>query len=193
MKKFYWINSKSLLVISISAVTLTIILVYFLGDGIFLHNAWISLTIITVAFFLFTSISLYQGIKVKDDIGDVTKNIQFKTKEWSSNIDLSGTDFGGLDDDGGIIGIIVTIILWIVIAIVAVFVLIFLTEVLIAMSIWGFAIFYWVFFRAQRMIFRHSYLTKRNISASLKYSVLYTALYSFWFYAILVAYQFLNY
>ena len=54
------------------------------------------------------------------------------------------------------------------------------------------AIFYWIFFRAMRLVFKYSIQCKGNFALSLKYSLLYTILYSSWIYAIIVILHYLK-
>jgi hypothetical protein len=120
-KTYNLIESKTLFKISLWVAALTVVGVYFWGLGhhyTFFENSIISTTILSVAFFLFITIGLYRGVKLKDNLGRITAGqlsgqdameLASETRYRSDGFDL--------DVGEGIGGIIIGIILWILWAI----------------------------------------------------------------------------
>ena len=109
--------TKDLFIISLIVITLTILAVYLWGLGqhhTFFENSIISTTFISIAFFMFITTGLYNGIKLKDNVGKITD--KFKGVDV---VDLPGElpSIEPVDVGDGIAGIIVGILLWIGIAI----------------------------------------------------------------------------
>jgi hypothetical protein len=193
-------NSKNVFLISILVVTITILGVWLFGVGTnntVFKNSLESITIISVAFFLFITIGLYKGAKLKDNLGKITDKFDSKKiRDQISSIDF-GIDGGfeniDLDiDEDGIIGIIATILLWIAASVLILFAIwifgnLFWMSILIFM-----AMLYWLFFRALRLIFKNSKRCKGKISISVFYGFGYTILYNFWIYGILIAIRILS-
>jgi len=185
------INTKNIFIISILTITITILSVWFYGIGkhkTVIENSLISTSIISIAFFLFISISLYNGTKLKDNVGKITDKINSKKLNFLK--DLTPTDFNGLelgaDIAEGIGGIIMTIILWIIVTIVLSFVF-YALGTIIWFSILAFlGMLYWIFFRALRLIFKKSAECSGNFKLSIFYGILYTFLYNFWIYGIIL-------
>ena len=185
------INTKNIFIISILTITITILSVWFYGIGkhkTVIENSLISTSIISIAFFLFISISLYNGTKLKDNVGKITDKINSKKLNFLK--DLTPTDFSGLELGAniaeGIGGIIMTIILWIIVTIVLSFVF-YALGTIIWFSILAFlGMLYWIFFRALRLIFKKSAECSGNFKLSIFYGILYTFLYNFWIYGIIL-------
>ena len=185
------INTKNIFIISILTITITILSVWFYGIGkhkTVIENSLISTSIISIAFFLFISISLYNGTKLKDNVGKITDKINSKKLNFLK--DLTPTDFSGLelgaDIAEGIGGIIMTIILWIIVTMVLSFVF-YALGTIIWFSILAFlGMLYWIFFRALRLIFKKSAECSGNFKLSIFYGILYTFLYNFWIYGIIL-------
>ncbi len=76
------------------------------------------------------------------------------------------------------------ILLWILAAVVLSVVLFLFGEVLLVAVFAFMAMLYWVFFRALRLVFRHSHQTKGRLLASLGFGLVYTLLYNSWIYGI---------
>jgi hypothetical protein len=53
------------------------------------------------------------------------------------------------------------------------------------------AMLYWIFFRAQRLVFKNANKCKWNLAMSLVYAIAYTTLYNFWIYGIILATHYL--
>ena len=75
------INSKNVFIISLLVIVITILSVWFYGIGkhkTVIENSLISTSILSIAFFLFITISLYNGTKLKDTIGKITDKMTTK-------------------------------------------------------------------------------------------------------------------
>jgi len=111
------LETKDLFIISLIVIALTILAVYVWGLGqhhTFFENSIISTTIISIAFFLFITTGLYNGIKLKDNAGKITDKLK-GIEVVDVPAELPSVD---LPDVGEGIGeIIVAILLWIAVAI----------------------------------------------------------------------------
>lgn len=62
------LNSRNIFIITLIVIILTIITVWLFGLGVhrsFFENSLLSTTILSLAFFLFISIGLFKGIKIR--------------------------------------------------------------------------------------------------------------------------------
>lgn len=167
--------------------TLSLLIVLVIITGVWLlglkqhstvfHNALLSMATLSFAFFLFLSAGLYQGFKLKDDLGKVTDRINFKNLP-----DWPGMDLPVFDGDG-IFGLLAGIIL----GILALVLLYFLGILVWILSLLLFALLYRMFFRGLRYVFRHGNRCKGQLKFSVIYGMGYTALYSCWIYGIIFA------
>jgi hypothetical protein len=85
------VHSKDIFKISLIVIVLTILAVYFWGLGAhhtFYQNSIISTTVLSCAFFTFVTIGLYNGIKLKDNLGNVVD--QYKPVGISDTFELGG-------------------------------------------------------------------------------------------------------
>ncbi len=188
------ISTKNLFSISLIVVSITILSVWFYGLGkhnTVIENSLISTSILSIAFFLFISISLYNGVKLKDTIGNLTDS--FDTNKLDYLKDFSSSSSPDIFDvDEGIGGIILSIILWIIASIVISY-LFFILGAIIWLSVLTFlGMLYWIFFRALRLIFKKSSECSQNIELSIYYALVYTFLYNFWIYGILFLTEYFN-
>ncbi|MCZ8023816.1 MAG: hypothetical protein ACOVOF_04835 [Chryseotalea sp.] len=186
LKTYQLIGAKSIFTVSLIIMALTILSVYFWGLGqhnTFYENSMLSTTILSVVFFLFISISLYKGVKVKDDLGNIVG--KFKPIDTS---DLSTTLASSepVDLGEGIGGAILSIILWIVMALVFSVAIWIFSNVVVIIVLTFVAMLYWVFFRALRLIFKNSNKSKGDFIESIKIGFGYTILYNFWIYGIFI-------
>ena len=184
------IDSKKIFTISLIIIAITVLCVWFYGIGkhkTIIENSLISTSILSIAFFLFITISLYNGTKLKDSLGQLTDT--FDSKKLNFLKEMNGdSGFGhSLPEIGeGIGGIIASIIFWILATIIISY-LFFALGAIIWMSILIFlAMLYWVFFRALRLIFKKSSECSGNIERSVFYGITYTLLYNFWIYGIIL-------
>ncbi len=208
------LNSKTVFFITLLVLALTIVGVYAFGLGrhhTFFQNSLLSTTLLSIAFFGFVSIGLYRGVKLRDTLGNVADRFSLrrgKGEDRSSLLNLadalpsfskggssgsSGSSFDFDFDDGeGCLAVLVGILLWIVTAVVLSVVLWLFGEVLVVAVGMFMAMLYWVFFRALRLVFRHSRQTKGRLVPSLGYGLLYTFLYNSWIYGIFVLVEYLR-
>jgi hypothetical protein len=185
------INSRTVFGVSVLVFFLTVMGVYFWGLGqhnTFFENSIISTTILSTAFFLFITIGLYRGVKLKDNVGQITIEKVTPTDTLDAlTTHTSRSDFGGgfdVDVGEGCAGIIVGIILWLLWAIlVALALWIFSNVILVVIATFA-AMLYWIFFRAMRLVFKNSNKSKGVIWESVKYGLTYTFLYNFWIYGV---------
>jgi hypothetical protein len=154
-------------------------------------NSLISATILSIVFIAFITTGLYNGWKLKDTIGKF--NLKFRR---SKRPDLSNIDAPSLDiPDGGehgIVVILVALLLWIVVAIFGSFILTFVGGLLWLTLLSIAAILYWIIFRAFRLIFKNSTNCRGRIFKSLGIAIVYTVLYNFWIYGIILGTHFLK-
>ncbi|HEY9049298.1 MAG TPA: hypothetical protein VIN08_25525 [Ohtaekwangia sp.] len=188
------VNFWSLFRISLVVIILTILGVYFWGLGAhhtFFENSMWSTTILSIAFWWFTSAGLYKGIKLKASAADLTLSpgkIQFPDVGMNlSDVSFDFIDIDIDDGEGGILAIILSIILWILVAIFLAGLLWFFGHVLIFIVATFMAMLYWIFFRALRLVFRYSHKTKGDLAISILTAAGYTVLYNFWIYGIFIA------
>jgi hypothetical protein len=181
------ISSKSVFLISLLVLALTIVAVWLFGLGqhrsLFV-NSLLSTTILSLTFFLFVSIGLYKGIKLKDNLGEVIDKVDFKKIPEVGPIEApSGVP--DLDDAEGIIGIVLGILLWLLIT--GLFlVCIWWVGAIFWFSILLFAaMLYWIFFRALRLVFKNGNRCKNKLKESVLYGLGYTILYNCWIYLII--------
>ena len=181
-----YIKSGSLVTIFLIVTVLTILSVWFYGIGkhqTVIENSLISTSILSIAFFLFISISLYNGTKLKDNIGKITDKFDTKKIEYLKEITPNNVD--GFEVAEGIGGIIISIILWIIATIVISYLFFFLGAIVWLSVLIFLAMLYWIFFRALRLIFKKSAECSGNVEKSIFYGISYTILYNFWIYGII--------
>jgi hypothetical protein len=182
------ITTKIVFILTIIVSVLTIVSIWLFGLGqhrTIFENSILSTSILSVVFFLFLTIGLYNGIKLKDNIGKLTDKLKIP--------DLSDTANNGdfIDIGDGIEGIVLSIILWTVVTIlVAIFFWLFGAIVWTSIILFM-AMLYWIFFRALRLVFKNSNKCKSNWTTSLSYGLAYTLLYNFWIYGIILSTHYL--
>lgn len=190
-----FIDSKYVFIITLLVIPVTILSVWFYGIGkhkTVIENSLLSTSILSVAFFLFITIGLYKGIKLKDTIGKITDNINTKKTAFLKDIlssDLSPIE-SGLDVAEGIGGTVFSIVLWLIVTLILSY-LFFALGTIIWFSILLFlTMLYWIFFRALRLIFKKSAVCNGNFERSVFYGFIYTLLYNFWIYGLILLTKF---
>ncbi|OIQ23584.1 MAG: hypothetical protein BM549_03195 [Lacinutrix sp. MedPE-SW] len=180
MKPFKtYLKGKSVFVVSLIVILITIISVYINGEHharTVTANFYYSLTIIGCALFLFMAYGLYYGVKLIDNFPD------FKNFKIGRYINSSGEapNVPFIDASDGIGGLVISIIAWIGMTILA-FVFLILLEFAFWLSIFIIImLLYWLFFRALKLVFSKAPKTKGNIGLSLSYALAYTSLYLGW-------------
>ena len=178
--KLKYLTTKVVFSVTLIVAALTILSVWLFGlgqDRTLYENSLISTTILAVGLFLFLTIGLYNGVKLKDNVGKLTDNLNHsKIPDYS----LAGPFADFTEVDEGIVGIILSIVLWIVVTILIGLFLWIFGAVLWTVIIVFIAILYWIFFRAVRLVFKNSYKCKGNLATSISYGLFFTLLYSCW-------------
>ncbi len=167
----------------VTVLTVTGIWLFGLGQHRSMYdNSLLSATILSIAFFLFLAIGLYNGVKLKDNIGKLTDKLEpSKIPDFSKAID--GPAF--LGDGEGIGEILIAIFLWIVVAILIALFLWLFGAILWTSIIVFIAMLYWIFFRAVRLVFKNSNKCRGNLKSSIAYGLFYMIIYNCWIYAII--------
>jgi len=185
------VTTKTVFTVTIIVIALTILSIWLFGLGqhrTIFENSIISTSILSLAFFLFLTIGLYKGIKLKDNIGKLTDKLKpSKIPDFSQA--TYGADFISVGE--GIGGIILSIVLWVVITILIGLFLWLFGAVLWTGIIVFIAMLYWIFFRALRLVFKNSNKCQGNLTISTLYGLGYTLLYNFWIYGIILATHYL--
>ncbi|UJH68622.1 hypothetical protein [Allomuricauda sp. SCSIO 65647] len=186
-----YLKGKSVFIVSIVVVLLTIATVYFTGINYHRsieNNLYISLIIIGTALFLFMTYGLYKGVELIDNF------IKFKDFEPGSTFHHSniGFDMPSIDTGDGLSGLILSILAWIAISILFVILMIVLEAVFWVSLFVILAMLYWVFFRALRLVFSKSNKTKGDLGMSGVYAMGYSILYIGWMFGIVYLVQILK-
>lgn len=187
------VTAKTIFIVTIFVIALTVVGIWLLGLGehrTLFKNSILSTSILSGAFFLFLTVGLYRGVKLKNDFGNVNDhihavpmpNISFDSVELPSDLPDAGE---------GVAGVILGVIAWILVSVVLLLLIWVFGAVLWMMILLFAAMLYWIFFRALRLVFKKSRRCKGNPAASLAYGIGYTILYSFWIYGIILAAHYL--
>jgi hypothetical protein len=194
------ISTQTFFVLTIVVVSLTVLSVWLSGmeqHRTLFANSILTTTFLSIAFFLFLSIGLYNGVKLKDDIGNMIDN--FKIDKLPNILDgtkLTTGELPDLDFDEGIIGviigIIVSILAWILVSFLILLLLWIFSNVLWGSVLALMAMLYWILFRALRLVFKNSNKCKGKLTTSLLYGLSYTVLYNFWIYGIMLSTHYLT-
>lgn len=148
------------------------------------QNSVLSASILATAFFLFISLGLYYGLKLKDNVGKILNHERIK--KISDKVPLiDGFEFEPLDIAEGIGGIILSIVFWFLFSVIITFLLYILGVFFWAAILLLAAILYWIFFRALRLVFKNSGKCKGNLLKSLTFGLFYSFLYISWIYGII--------
>jgi hypothetical protein len=196
------IGSKKVFVISVLVMGLTILSVFFWGLGVhhtFYENSMISTTILSLIFLSFITIGLYNGIKIKDELGKVVDkhpgvnigDVPDVSTDTPMHHDPPLVEVGdGLE--GFVASIFLTILYWILVQFLLVLALWFFSNVLIVAILAFAGMLYWIFFRALRLVFKNSNKSRGNLLQSFKWGLTYTIMYNFWIYGIFFLLEFLK-
>lgn len=189
--KFNFFTTKPIFTFSLIIVAITILTVYVTGIKThrdIINNSFISLSIISASFFLFITMGLFLGIKLKDNVGDLSKNIKWGHSGNGLVPDFSTKETGSVffEIGEGLGEIFLSILLWIFVTILAILLIIFFETVVWSFLMIFLGMLYWIFFRALRMVFKNSFKCKNNFLRSLTYGLTYTTLYFSWFYGIIL-------
>ncbi|WP_298316969.1 hypothetical protein [uncultured Aquimarina sp.] len=190
--KLNYITTKGIFYITLLVIAITILCVWQFGLGkerTIIENSILSTAILSIIFFLFISIGLYNGVKLKDNLGKITDRLDLNKDGISDVFDI-GTEIPDIAD--GLEEVVLSILLWVLITIVLGLLLWLFGGVLWTMIIVFLAMLYWIFFRALRLVFKKSPVCKHNLMKSMGYGLSYTLLYNFWIYIIILIAEFLK-
>jgi hypothetical protein len=179
-------SSKSLLISFLFAIG-TVCLIVYLVDVQFhrsvYYNSFLSLSILSLIFFLFLIYGLYHGFDIKPTIKRLEDKVGF-VQSSSPTSGYSHFDFPDAPDVGdGIEGVIAGIILWIGVALLTILLLFFLETIIWAGILIAVGSVHWIFYRAMRLVLKRSGTTRGNLIKSIRVSSYYTVIYVGWIYA----------
>jgi hypothetical protein len=177
--------TRPVFVVSLLVAAITTLAVWLLGLGThrtLYVNSLLSVSLLSFFFLLYIVSGLYRGIKLKDNVGKITDRFPQKRFRGLRDID-------GMPD--GCIGELDDALAWLVAAIAAIVLIWLLGNVLWVLILVFAAMLYWIFFRAMRLIFKKSPVCRGNWPKSIGYGLLYTGLYNFWIYGIIMGARFL--
>lgn len=181
------VPSRSVFTISLIVALITVLGVYFWGLGAhrtLYENSLISTTILSISFFSFLAISLYRGVKLKDNLGEVNENYRKFKLTFDMPFDIPTGSMAEVGAEGCGEAIL-SFLLWLFVAIALVVLLWVFGNILIIAVMAFIAMLYWIFFRALRLVFKNSNKSKGSLLASIQTAFFYTILYNFWIYGIL--------
>ncbi|MCT2564313.1 hypothetical protein [Chryseobacterium herbae] len=185
--KKLFLETKLLSYSTLGIIVLVILSVWLSGKGShrsLFQNSILSTSILAGTFFLFISLGLYYGLKLKENVGSVLN--KHRLKKYSDNVPaVDGFDFDPPVVGDGIAAAILSVILWIIFTIVFAALLYFLGFLFWAAVLFFTAMLYWIFFRALRLVFKNSGKCKGNILKSLTFGLFYSLLYISWIYGII--------
>jgi len=191
MKTYTLVTTKTVLLITLIVVLSTFSATYLFNlqsHHSLYKNSLFFLLFLALSLFVFITYGLYYGVKLKDNVGKLTDHIDSKKlPDFSGGVpDISTAmeGFGGVAE--GLGGFVFAILAAIGLFLLAWFFILsswFLVVFLAAML-------YWVYFRAMRLVFKHSALCKNNIQISVKYGFVYSFLYTSWAFAIIFGLHF---
>ncbi|EFK34516.1 Uncharacterised protein [Chryseobacterium gleum] len=189
-----FIETKYLFFSTLAIIAIVIVSVWLAGKAnhrSLFQNSILSTSILAGGFFLFITLGLYSGLKLKDNVGNILNKERLQ-RYTDKTPQFEGFDIDLPDAGDGIGGAILSILLWIIFSILLIFLsyflgLFFWTAILLLI-----AILYWVFFRALRLVFRNSGKCKGNLLKSLGFGLFYSFLYIAWMYGIIFLIKYLN-
>ncbi|MEI8197139.1 MAG: hypothetical protein WCI73_14675 [Phycisphaerae bacterium] len=179
-------SPRWLLLISLLSAAVVALLALLLGHGSLLRESVITLSIISAALFLFLTVGFYRGVRIRREVVDLRPKEAIQFGKLYEGVDLSNLDFSGFEAFGDhplgclgalVMGLLVLLLLPLVL---------WLTTNLFWVAIpLAFTALYYVFSRSLRQVFLRSQRTRRNLALSLVNSLLFTSLYTSWFWLLL--------
>lgn len=154
------------------------------------QNSILSTSVLAGVFFLFISIGLYSGLKLKDNVGNILNKERIQ-RYADKTPKFDGFEFDPPAIGDGIGGVILSVLLWIVISILLIFLSYFFGLFFWSAVLLG-AILYWIFFRALRLVFKNSGKCKGDLLKSFGFGFFYSFLYISWMYGIIFLIKYLN-
>ncbi|MGU3375681.1 hypothetical protein [Chryseobacterium sp. M5A1_1a] len=188
------LETKYLFYSTVGIIAIVILSVWISGKGdhrSLFQNSILSTSILGGGFFLFISLGLYFGLKLKDNVGSILNKERLK-KYPDKVLSIRSFDFDPPAVGDGIGGAILSIILWIVFSIVLIYFSYFIGLFFWSALLFLGAILYWIFFRALRLVFKNSGKCKGNLLKSFRFGFFYSFLYVFWVYGIVFLMKYIN-
>lgn len=189
-----FLETKYLFYSTLAIIAIVIVSVWISGKGdhrSLFQNSILSTSILAGGFFLFISLGLYYGLKLKDNIESILNKERFK--KYPDNAPaIDSLDFDSPIAVDGIGGAILSIVLWIVFSVVLIYLSYFLGLFFWSAILFLGAILYWIFFRALRFVFKNSGKCKGDLLKSFGFGFFYSFLYVFWMYGIIFLIKFIN-
>lgn len=189
-----FLETKYLFFSTLAIIVIVILSIWISGNSdhrSLFQNSILSTSVLAAGFFMFISIGLYSGLKLKDNVGNILskERIQRYTDKTPK---IDGFDFDPPAAGDGIGGLILSILLWIVFSI-----LLILLSYFLGLFFWSAVLLlaaslYWVFFRALRLVFKNSGKCKGDLLKSFGFGLFYSFLYISWMYGIIFFIKYLN-
>lgn len=183
----YFLKTKLLSYSTLAVIVLVILSVWLSGKDhhrSLFQNSILSTSILAGVFFLFISLGLYYGLKLKDNVGNILNKERIK-KYSDKTPGIDGFDFDPPSVGDGIGGAIISVVLWLIFSIVLIFFSYFVGLFFWSAILFLAAILYWIFFRVIRQVFKNSRQCKGNIVKSMGFGFFYSFLYISWIYGII--------
>lgn len=188
-----FISLKTIFTATILVATTTIITIWLSGldqhQTLFI-NSILSTSVLASIFYIFLTIGLYKGFKLKHDLPKPNKTGKsYNVPYLSAAIELPSS----MPEIGdGFEGILLGIVSWILFSLfLIVFIWVFGTVIWAILLVFT-AMIYWIFFRALRLVFKKSVIFKGNIWRSMGFAFTYTILYTSWIYGIILVSYYLK-
>lgn len=179
---------------TLAIITIVILSVWFSGKAdhrSLFQNSILSTSFLADGFFLFITMGLYSGLKLKDNVGNILNKERIQ-RYADKTPKLDGFDFDPPAIGDGIGGIILSILLWVVFSIVLIFLSYFFGLFFWSAVLLLGAILYWLFFRALRLVFKNSGKCKGDLLKSFGFGFFYSFIYISWIYGIIFLIQYLS-
>ncbi|WP_276965882.1 hypothetical protein [Chryseobacterium sp.] len=194
LPKKSFLETKYVFFSTLAIIIVVILSVWFSGKAdhrSLFQNSILSTSVLAGAFFLFISIGLYSGLKLKDNVGNILN--QERIQRYADKMPkFDGFEFDPPAIGDGIGGAILSILLWIVISILLIFLSYFFGLFFWSAVLLLGAILYWIFFRALRLVFKNSGKCKGDLLKSFGFGFFYSFLYISWMYGIIFLIKYLN-
>ncbi|HAN77393.1 MAG TPA: hypothetical protein DCQ31_06285 [Bacteroidales bacterium] len=190
------IPATTLLIIGVITVALTLIIVFLSGlanHRTLFVNSLVSTTILSTVFISFLTYGLFNGLKLKNDFGNMGEHLKFRKFPTLTNFSHAHTEAISIESENGfasiLLSVILNILIWVVVSILLTVLFWFLGSILWITVVLLFAMLYWIFYRATRFVLKNANVCKNNLLKSFAYAVFYTVLYIGWMYGIILVFK----
>lgn len=194
LTKKYFLETKLLSYSALFVIIVVILSVWLSGKDAhrsLFQNSILSTSILAGVIFLFISLGLYHGLKLKDNIGSILN--KERLKKYTDKIpEIDSFDFDLPIIGDGIGSAILSVVAWFLFSILLIFLSYFFGLFFWSAILFLTAMLYWIFFRALRYVFKNSGRCKGDILKSFGLGFLYSFLYIFWIYGIIFLINYIN-